>query len=439
MNYLVSDYLDYFQSTKNDSTANKVILMKILKTIVFLLFPKNLRTKIKLFIFKNVREWGLSRYLKTFGFSVYNKYIHLNHSTTDVILSNNNDIDIHKFSEADQIKPAVFISGEELPTLQPFIATTETVLLDIKNDSFSFRNNHLLDDKLNILGETRTIELDTRLPLPIYQQILSQPIKLKGIVAYLSDPDPGNYYHWMCRTLPLLRFYKNFLRLSEVDYFYVGNCPLSSFHEETLKATGILMSQVVQKSCTADRLLIAMTSRSLHLGNQINDPINQESYFFTRSLFLPSLKFSTTNKNCRIYVKRGDVTRRKIINEAEIINLLEKYGFEPVVMDNKTVQEQADLFSQAKAVVALHGAALTNLLFAQPGTKVIELAPFGYLNNCFYTLASHAKADYFYLQGEKQKQDSNDLRLLDTYIDTQKLVDTLQRASLDKVASPHLV
>jgi len=115
--------------------------------------------------------------------------------------------------------------------------------------------------------------------------------------------------------------------------------------------------------------------------------------------------------------------------------LLEKYGFQAVSMDNKTVQQQADLFSSAEAIVALHGAALTNLLFAKPGVKVIELASYGYVNNCFYTMASYAEADYLYLQGEKIEQNTNDLRNLDTLINIPELEDILLRASLNQVSS----
>ncbi len=106
----------------------------------------------------------------------------------------------------------------------------------------------------------------------------------------------------------------------------------------------------------------------------------------------------------RIYVTRGNVKRRKVINEEQVVQSLEKYGFTTVSMDGKSLREQIQIFASAEAIVAPHGAALTNLLFIQPGTKVIELFPYGYVNNCFYALANYAKACYFYLQGEQINQ-----------------------------------
>lgn len=414
--------------------------MKIFKNIIVKIFPIKTREWFRNIIFKHFRNLGLLKYLTLFKLLTCNKYIHINHSTVDNFLeSNHSMIKASKFLETDKIKQANYIFGDLESTIQPFTATTETVILEISDLTFSFRNNHLLDKNLNIIGETRTSKLENILPLYIYKQFLPYTVHFEGTVAYLSDPDPLNYYHWMCRVLPLLKFYKQNFQLFDIDYFYIGQFPLSNFHKETLEAAGIPFSRIIQTACTADKLVIAITNRSLDLGNQINDPINKESYLFTRNLFSHKLQHSSQSEKRRLYIKRGSVSRRKLINEIEVIQLLEQYGFESVVMDNKTVQEQAELFFKAEVVVALHGAALTNLLFIEPGTKVIELAPFGYINNCFYTLSSHAKADYFYLQGEKLNQEDADLRSLNTCIDIQKLSSLLQKAALNEIKTKYLV
>ncbi|RUT05566.1 hypothetical protein DSM106972_035730 [Dulcicalothrix desertica PCC 7102] len=407
--------------------------MSLVKQIVFKLFPLKQRNYIRLLMFRVIRLLGIRKILSYFNLSISNKYIHLNHSNVDeILLKYKTDINNYKFVESDEIKPVVNYIGQLQSTIQPYIATTETVLLEINNscNCFSFRNSHLLDKELNVLGETRTKEFDARLPLPIITKFIDKTICLDGTIAYLSDPDPANYYHWMCRTLPLLRFYQNLSTLAKIDYFYTGKFSISEFHKETLQAAGVCLDKVIQEGCTAKHLLIAVTNRSLHLNNQVNDPINKESFEFTRNLFYKPSNLRYTKKS-RIYVSRGNVSRRKIINEAEVIYLIEKYGFETVTMDNRTVQEQANLFSKAEAIIALHGAALTNLLFVQPGSKVIELLPDNYTNNCFYTLASYAEADYFYLQGESLKQNNQDLRLLDTYINIKKLETILKSACLD--------
>jgi capsular polysaccharide biosynthesis protein len=77
----------------------------------------------------------------------------------------------------------------------------------------------------------------------------------------------------------------------------------------------------------------------------------------------------------RLYVGRGDSPRRRLSNEAQITEHAAQYGFETVSMDGRTVENQARLFAEAAFIIAPHGAALTNVLFATPGVRVLELLP----------------------------------------------------------------
>lgn len=396
---------------------------KIAKKIYHSILPYSLRGEIRFRAFKSLRKGRILDFLRSLGFATSKNHLQVNNFNAEKILNiDNGQIKLNKLSEENAIKPVIYSEGEKLDGMQPFVAKTETVVLDIADCGFSFRNNHLLDKEMNLITESG-INFEK---LPIYCHLLSKTTKVKGTVAYLSDPDVLNYYHWMCRTLPLLRIYQNFFGLQEIDFFYLGHDPLSSYQKETLAKAGVAMSQVIQQACTADRIVAAINTRTVNFG----DPINKEAYLFSRNLFYKDLQLNSSEKKRRIYVKRGNVTRRKVINEAEIINLLENYGFEAVIMDNKTVQEQAELFYQAEAIVAIHGAALANLLFIQPGVKVIELIPYGYVNNCFYAMGSYGEADYYYLQGDKTGQGNIDRRYLDLYVDIQKLKKICQVADL---------
>jgi hypothetical protein len=395
----------------------------IARSLYHLALPYELRGKIRFFAFKSLRQGGILNLLRKVGILTFNNHLQVDVSNAEQVFPNNKeDITLYKLVEENPIKSVLHFEGEKLEGMQPFVAKTETVVLDIVNGGFSLRNNHLLDKQLNLITEGG-INFEK---LPINLHLLRKTTHLKGTVAYLSDPDILNYYHWMCRTLPLLRIYRKFFDWQEIDFFYVGQERLSNFHKETLAKAGVKMNQVIQDACTADRIVAAINTRTIRFG----DPINKEAYLFSRNLFLNNSQLKVGKKKRRIYVKRGNVNRRKVINETEIINLLENYGFESVVMDNKTVQEQAEMFNQAEAIVAIHGAALANLLFIQTGVKVIELIPYGYVNNCFYAMATYGEADYYYLQGENTNQGNIDVRYLDLYVDIHKLKNLCQRAFL---------
>lgn len=378
------------------------------------LLPSSWKHRLNTLAIQSLRKKPLSTFARNFGITVCNGHIPLTTSNAEAAVRKGKDtIEIIPIPETNGYftKPPGCLKEQTLPAISPIKVEAETVLLDIKDRQFSLRNNHLLDDEMNVIDE-HSIQFSR---MPIRKKVLSKATALEGTIAYLSNTDPSNYYHWMCRTLPLLRIYDEFYGLNTVDYFYIGQSPFANFHRESLTRAGIRLDQVIQKACTADRIVAAITNRSRHHGSA---PIIEENYLFSRKLFRDVLEPSGSK---RIYVSRGNVTRRKVINESDVIRVLEDYGFTEISMDGKTIQEQAKIFSSAEAIVAPHGAALTNLLFIQPKTRVIEIIPHGFVNNCFYVLANYGKSDYFYLSGEEIEQPYDDPHYFDIFIDTHKL------------------
>lgn len=83
--------------------------------------------------------------------------------------------------------------------------------------------------------------------------------------------------------------------------------------------------------------------------------------------------YAPTTANRRLYIRRSG--RRKVENESEIEACLSGFGFVTLDPDRMTVGEQVDQFRQANFIVGPHGAGLTNMLFAPPGAKLLELMP----------------------------------------------------------------
>jgi capsular polysaccharide biosynthesis protein len=54
---------------------------------------------------------------------------------------------------------------------------------------------------------------------------------------------------------------------------------------------------------------------------------------------------------------------------------LTNQGYTTVALDALTPSAQIQLFQSAETILAPHGAGLSNLLFCQPGTRVLELSP----------------------------------------------------------------
>lgn len=74
----------------------------------------------------------------------------------------------------------------------------------------------------------------------------------------------------------------------------------------------------------------------------------------------------------KVYVSRTGADLRQVVNEPEVLTVLERKGFEPYVLSELSVAEQAELFAGLDAVVAPHGTGLSNLVYGDDLT-VVEL------------------------------------------------------------------
>jgi hypothetical protein len=93
----------------------------------------------------------------------------------------------------------------------------------------------------------------------------------------------------------------------------------------------------------------------------------------------------------RLYVTRPDTGRRPLTNRADVDRLIIAQGFTPV--DPMQVN-LAKLMTTADVVIGEHGAALADLAFCRPGTKVIELIPSDHMDPYYFSLSMAADLDY---------------------------------------------
>ena len=84
-------------------------------------------------------------------------------------------------------------------------------------------------------------------------------------------------------------------------------------------------------------------------------------------------EYKSRTYSARIYVTRRKAKYRKIGNEQEVVALLEKYGFSVIDFDDMTFWEQVAQMQAANYIVAIHGAGMANIVFANSKTKILEL------------------------------------------------------------------
>lgn len=127
-----------------------------------------------------------------------------------------------------------------------------------------------------------------------------------------------------------------------------------------------------------------------------------------------------------IYVSRKSSRKRKVINEAEIEETLKRYGFEIIETDNLSFSDQINLFNSAKWFISIHGAALTNIIFMNSNTNILEFREESDAsNNCYFSLASAMSVNYYYQKCKRLNLSSDHVG--DLYIDNDKLVEILDK------------
>ena len=112
-------------------------------------------------------------------------------------------------------------------------------------------------------------------------------------------------------------------------------------------------------------------------------------------------------KERRIFISRVNAYNgRHILNEEELLKTLNEFGFEKYVLESMPLSEQIELFYDAQAVIASHGAGLTNLIFSEK-VKVLELFPSQFFALHYYSLAQSMGHFYQHWHGKEKNRNSN--------------------------------
>lgn len=253
--------------------------------------------------------------------------------------------------------------------------------------------------------------LDYGRPSPRELAARGDPQRLPGLTAQLCNPVVGrNYYHFLLDCLPR---YRLCLEAGlEVEHLFAPcNEP---FQEEAFSLLGL-----------ADRLVRAGPGSRLACERLAvpDDPVRsvplaapdftwaQVTYQLDWAIEFLDSELRARNAEAiarqlsapqprRIYVSRERARNRKVLNEAELVEALGALGVTRVFTEGMSLAEQMALFHGAELIVAPHGAGLTNLVFARPGSLVVELLPRAAPLTFFWMLAETRGLDYGYLACE---------------------------------------
>jgi hypothetical protein len=201
----------------------------------------------------------------------------------------------------------------------------------------------------------------------------------------------NSVFHWMADALPRLasikQAAKDFILLLPENYNY-------PYIHDSLKAFDIkgIFKLPVNTYVQCPRLIVPE-----HVT--VSGAIRPENILEVRktilSYYAADLKKSVHTPN--IYVSRSKALYRKVLNEEALLPILHKYNFKVVFFEDMSFAEQVACCYQAKNVVSIHGANLTNTVFMQAGGNVLEFRKEKDADNhYFYAIADSVGCNYYY-------------------------------------------
>lgn len=216
---------------------------------------------------------------------------------------------------------------------------------------------------------------------------LPEPERVAGTHASIMSLWCENYFHWIFNSLPRIAV----LQASGVAYDrLIVPEHMSRFQRESLAALGI-----------AESRLLPFTGNHLQPERLVwvapLAPINEPSSFlldWVRGALGPG----ESEPARMFYVSRRGGTRNAA-NERELLAALEPLGFELLLPETLSFQEQMRTFASAKLLVGPHGSNFVNAIFSRH-LSVLEFFQPAHVNWGVYTMLCAAGHDHWNIMCE---------------------------------------
>lgn len=229
---------------------------------------------------------------------------------------------------------------------------------------------------------------------PINEQIMSLPdvpandvvfqdfecVEERPVFFFIYNLD--NYYHFLYDSLPYLISYKE-LKKSIPELKLLVDSIHYRFIWEFLELFDIFESDVIFLNQNTLYQTVYISSSYTH-DNKSNFPPRKEIYTLYDDL--ASRVSDNTELPKKIYISRRSskhsqydnmgtdyTTRRRLVNEDELVLFLESIGYVEVFTELLSTLEKIALFKNCTHVVGPIGGGLCNVLFSRPTTTLIPI------------------------------------------------------------------
>ena len=211
------------------------------------------------------------------------------------------------------------------------------------------------------------------------------------VCSFVNRLDP-NYFHWTvewCGQIRGLLHYQELAGLRPKILIRAGGSP---FIRQSLELLGYGHDDLLEWGRDNEPKLVKGFIAASLPGNRV--ACSPQSLVWLRETFLQAVGIipDEIKPHRKIYIARKKGGWRSVLNESDLLPHLLEEGFEVLNAEQLTFREQIHLFTEATLIVGLHGAGLTNILYA-PYASMLELIG-SYGDGTWYSMTTCLKQTY---------------------------------------------
>lgn len=259
-----------------------------------------------------------------------------------------------------------FIDPQRAARGEPYVGTLDDVWIDadfwalIRGERiYSIETQgRTMSNSPRVRGRVTPDRARCIMTLPREPRMIETPCILLG-----SD---GNYAHWVLRDVLKLALIEDAGPTRGLPFLVAED--LRGWHRAYLELLEIPEARLLK--VPADGVYACPR---IYVPTQLrNHPRMATGIEWLRTKLAPLLA-PPEERTELIYASRREQSKRRLLNESAVEEMLVGMGFRVIVPGEMSVREQIDAFSRARVVAGPHGAALVNMVFAPPGATLIEI------------------------------------------------------------------
>lgn len=331
-------------------------------------------------------------------------------------------MDITQSLEMQRTKPRNLVSEDEHLFAKSTFCDFDPFSLEF------FQACHVTDNGLYLRSDRFPSKLNSRqMQADLQTDGAAKVQHLNQCVFILTDTWSGNYFHWFGDVLQKLEALILKADLLAPEFLpikiFLPTHTQTQFHLSSLRMYKDIELIVAAKSVTYKFDVATYVVGGPSTGNFLPDLLGS-----IKSRFVPEISNDSPSPDI-LFISRKLARERHVVNELKVLEMIPLA--KRLELEKATLEEQIRVFNKATTIIAPHGAGLTNMLWMNRGTNVIEIRHEGDAhNNCYWAMADALGLNYFYLLGKLRlrmpRRLSPHIRR-DLKVDPSKVKDVFQR------------